>query len=1014
MILTSLVHNFIKKQRHHVIFLAGDLSVAGEMVRHQLQLPDHRETLPLQHARVDFAANSGTGVGRNTYVPNETQSPQDRNEPFTNKTQNKFKDNKNGTKFNVKQPDLIFPPHYESASSGSTTTSTFSEPNPSKHRNWDLFERTVGDWTPAITPVGVTCDVLRSRNDNQMAQGLIRPVHPKPKSGYIPELCGEYQQAPPGLGCLRRHEIPVHEERTVPTSNFRQLSFIPIVHGTPLESPMAVEYLASRCETRLETPSVGGKRSPTVEQRNNCRNVEGNLEGSAPSVKTWVSECEQGGRSVQTFLNPNKDYTEARREPHLHSMGEREQDISNTSKRNTIPLLCLSHHGRDNIFESPNPVAETSFFERSKERAAPGIGGQRLYEALNEEGWRKPPPRCRSESRTYCTNTQTQVGFGKQISGCHNGIHRTTKPLETSQPDRTCRSSATNSKNRNGSNTILSPDIPWVKSIVEGFHLPKFPLWQSRIPEGYQLHAPKELPDYNADWTETKRLWYTAGLGHRWDEVMTAIAPDVLPIFDIRAKARDSFLDNDVLDQMCSTDVLSEFFPTDSQECWPTCTMWLRPEEEKRRMRIITWPRLLNYTAQYTPDVPLRDMVDILQLLHGNGNVYAATIDIKCSFFNYILPEKSWQFHRIRVRTSTGVRYFYQKRAAMGHVATPELLNSTMRAVTFDAKSFNVTAYTHIDNIILVGSKADVDRYFEIVMSRLKKARLTVGEQKFGSNISFLGMQWDFQFGTIHLGEKAKSKLLKIQSIITSSSSILTLQLYLHLVGTLNYYSRILWFYSTTNFWCDYFDQRANLVRILNTGLQLHERIPTDLYLYRRLHDWCCALMSTAAVPIPPLLDPPTVIYVTDASLTWGGAGAALRYNSVHVGKKRWSVDETCTTINPLELRSLAYAVEKEPRVREPPAATGVWLTDSQVDISILQKKLARSSECNNQLMWVLRTLATRNVFVTRALHINSDVNPMDNLSRGLQFTSSDHRLLCQIYEHFFCSKMPQPIFSDW
>lgn len=676
------------------------------------------------------------------------------------------------------------------------------------------------------------------------------------------------------------------------------------------------------------------------------------------------------------------------------------EDVAVTAKRNQILFGRVPRTTGDVPSSSDNfhKVGEEPNFSPCCDkggRECPREGG--FHEAQYQEGGSGNCDGIRDKTTPHCPDAQAQImdrNFCSQYYGrlfaTGDEVARVTGP----------RFHGSRSEDEP---TVSEPvhEPAWLACIIDGYHPPKVPEYLVDLPVGYTLHAPR-MNVVNME--EVEMMWKTAGLHARWEVVVHALSPSERPPLAPSHTRRPSELSASVVQGLLDGDVIEEVAEdaTDKREGYPTASVWLRAEPSRKRCRVITWPRVLNewvYASGYTPDVPLKDAVDMFQFVHFGA--YCFTADVKCSFFQWPLFSRSKKWYRLYIRIDGRTRIFTQKRMCMGHVASPEMLNSSLRAAIYDASRFRIFGYIHIDNLILIGCKEDVERYVPIVLSRLNKMNIVLGEQAFGETASFCGIRFNFVQKTVQLGEKG---IKKLQYLLRSLTASISIRDYIKAVGVINFYSRVLFYYSSVYFSCDYFDVVQHLrgiARCLSSGEVQLDTVITFPALYR-FKTWATRLFKSDPVMVPNLNGPISVIYITDASEEFGIAGAIIRRERIAI---RWLRKKCTNGINALELQALVATIQADSLDYQEGHELAMWIGDNQSDLWIMRRKTCRSSAINNPLMRVLRVMAKYSRVFKCIEYIPSKSNPVDARSRGMHTPKWAIKYIQSIYQKYFPSE---------
>ena len=115
-------------------------------------------------------------------------------------------------------------------------------------------------------------------------------------------------------------------------------------------------------------------------------------------------------------------------------------------------------------------------------------------------------------------------------------------------------------------------------------------------------------------------------------------------------------------------------------------------EAEKGRRRPIYWPKALNRALEdKIPQVELSDSIEHAQV---EKNIWAATFDLKASFFQIELPPRTRELFGLM--TNCGTHRF--KRLPMGFSASPFIMNEVTKLCAATGVE-NVRTDVYIDNV---------------------------------------------------------------------------------------------------------------------------------------------------------------------------------------------------------------------------------------------------------------------------------------------------------------------------
>lgn len=867
--------------------------------------------------------------------------------------------------------------------------------------------------------IGNSVESYHVRGGNQTAENGARPSgHSAEERSTVDRgrVCGVYDHKSESGGhvihdvcestiqsndCKGRCQLVGREKRNVQMSNFRKIPFRPLLVGLPTRSSLAPRPNVDRFEEGISQIDGGSLGRDTVDTKRLREYPKKALAPGEFLLEDGSSDSKQNGRVGKDKERADTNDWLEWSEFYGHTLEEVYQDFATEPKSNAIYLGYDVGSQRD----ATNATAGIGIRKTSAipsdghqgSRDVSGVGG--FQQAFDEKRRCNVGDGGGNKSSVTGGDIEAQVVDGNGCPYNYNRLPSNLSTLETTCIHRTSGGIEEDERN------IPETQLRFVQSIVDGVRSPKIPEYLVSVPDGYVLHAPKMN---NVNIIEIEAAWTRAGFAHRWKIVSEALVNLEEPtVQHQRLRCRISEVSRKVLDELRSAEII------DAQETQESTVMdlkksgkldnmallWLRAEvgAGKKRCRVITWPYKLNERCRemgYIPDVPLVDAVDMLKFVHKG--TFAFALDVKCSFFQWDLAaianttspmndgERVRKWYRLYIRTDDG-KYWkaHQRRMAMGMVASPEMLNTSLRSAAYDAHIFGVFAYIHIDNMILVGSKEQVLLYADMVLHRLSVMGIVLGSKVQGEMVEFCGFALNFVLKTVTLAEKGIRKLQFIQRTVRAET---TVGEYLRQIGSLNYYARVLWYFDTRNYACDYFDVILGLRKIgsdMQIGLKLSSIITFPAL--RRFQVWITKLLKSLimykGLKVPNTNKPPAVVYITDAWIQYGVAFCILRKGRVVIGYQ--SVVQDAENVNALEMHGLTLAVESDDFSSEPDEAC-LWIGDNNPSLFCCMKKRTRSSAINNELMYLLRALSRRNRIIVETKYVGSKQNPMDPRSRGL------------------------------
>ena len=415
-----------------------------------------------------------------------------------------------------------------------------------------------------------------------------------------------------------------------------------------------------------------------------------------------------------------------------------------------------------------------------------------------------------------------------------------------------------------------------------------------------------------------------------------------------------------------------------TEKCRVTSNIFLVPEIEKHRFRVITWPIELNsnITEIYKEmgTFSLNDITETFVIVQDS--THGAVIDLKCSFYQVGLSTAQGDAFIFKANDQR----YRMKKLPMGLSTSAEIMQLICTQLT--EKCNQVHIVVHIDNILIAGSKDKVNEAVSTILETAKSQDITVGECLSGSQVEAFGFRFDFQSQEVTISAK---KLIKIKALRDVQWQSLTIREFLAHYGKIFYYARAMWSHSTsTNCLSDHFNsiqllrQTARKITetdylTLDTELHLTN---TDISSIKKMLE---SLLRSPAVPLTSLKRKFLTV-TSDASNT--GAGWIVRDENNNI-LREMSTDSTddLRHINEKELHSLGLAIKAcSQMIKEPHQIS--WYSDNITAITVLEKKSSASRTLNDVLRFVQHMSQIYNLPVTRSKWIPTAQNEADELSR--------------------------------
>ena len=430
--------------------------------------------------------------------------------------------------------------------------------------------------------------------------------------------------------------------------------------------------------------------------------------------------------------------------------------------------------------------------------------------------------------------------------------------------------------------------------------------------------------------------------------------------------------------------------------------LFLVAEGDKKRWRIITWPISMNMhmeTSYFTKDeFTLEDVLDICKWMGTQAGKSGFTVDLKCSFYQVLLPEQIRDAFVFRV----GKRFFRFRRLPMGLATAPEIMQliSTVLAEEAKAKSggqgLRVSYKVHVDNIVFVGEENDCLEVQKNLIEIAKEWKITFSENTtVSSSVTFVGMVFD-------LG-KPDSRYSSVTASIKKIEKIAKLTLPMHTdvqhcistISKLLYYSRILWhsdvlfpqasdsgnvrslafYYVSITFF-------RQLARVIGSDMSsLKNQLTITPQIMNDFHRWKATLLGSPAAQLNLSSFKLFKSEVwTDASLEATGVVVRTTSGEEHFYKEVFEIEH----INCLELRTLGDYIKEFCWVQRNMTINAIdWFTDSQVAFYAMEKKYSGSYQINECLKFIQFQLARSRGIIHRQSWVPTETMLADYLTRS-------------------------------
>lgn len=393
-------------------------------------------------------------------------------------------------------------------------------------------------------------------------------------------------------------------------------------------------------------------------------------------------------------------------------------------------------------------------------------------------------------------------------------------------------------------------------------------------------------------------------------------------------------------------------------------------EKLKNRRRAIYWPKALNSAVEHLK--PNVDLTDPIEHARVEKNIFAATFDLKASFYQVELPEKTREMFGIICECGC----FRFRRLPMGFSISPFLMNEITKQAAEAAQTDEVKADVYIDNIRLTSNdRQKLEESCKKLRSHCKNNNITLNDEP-GNDVhqqgDFLGLSYNYKVGTVKLGRKTFEKLQ-----LTKIPKRAPRREYLEIFGLILFATRALKIHPAS-----FYDQIKFIRKKCCTG-ELDDEVEIWPSVVKGFESWIEVLKMNKPTR-HEIGEPhsPDAILFTDASVIGWGA-VLLCGPNVFSTAGRWSSPIDCSQICEFEAKAIAVAVERFCNILQN-AKTITIRTDNTATMHTLKKGTAREFELNGAIAECAR--AFKNCSPNAAIfvsHVSTLVNPADPLSRG-------------------------------
>ena len=383
-------------------------------------------------------------------------------------------------------------------------------------------------------------------------------------------------------------------------------------------------------------------------------------------------------------------------------------------------------------------------------------------------------------------------------------------------------------------------------------------------------------------------------------------------------------------------------------------------EEAKRRRRLVHDALTPNVMCADPPNPRFASIERVQHLVHEGE--YAASLDLKCCYFQYGLQKAVRKFFAIR----NGSKVYQPTRLSMGFKWAVVLANAALKHWGAEAGVKMHKADFYVDNVFLVGVKAEVLPQLQKLVDILETNGYTVGAVNHGTRVEHRGMLLDMTAKTVQLKSAFVEKAFRRWSTCAFRWNETR-----SLIGMLVYGLQVLreplgTLYHVFKFWA------RNVETEPATKVKWWEAVREQLTIAMRL------VHANGPVVIPLDLDEPRDFIVADACTTTGVIAAIL----VSGGRAIYFTQQSrFTEIAAMEMEAIDLAVRRW-------AHTGHavhLISDSVVTLTAIAKGLSANFHVNSQAVELVVWMRDANVQPV-LWYINTKHNHADPLTRTFLF----------------------------
>jgi hypothetical protein len=436
--------------------------------------------------------------------------------------------------------------------------------------------------------------------------------------------------------------------------------------------------------------------------------------------------------------------------------------------------------------------------------------------------------------------------------------------------------------------------------------------------------------------------------------------------------------------------------------------VFLTPEMEKERNRIITWTIIANMLMQYEWDHEVAHQADIIDIVQDVYHQAGAAFDLKCSFYQVLLET---EMRRAFVFQCFGKKYRFC-RLPMGFVPSAEIMQLITQALGAAVKKAvpKITYRVHVDNILFTGDFDDVAQAIAEANAVARRWNITFSEDCLTpkNEVKFHAVILNFTNRTAQISPKGEKRLNSIaeftnrmiQHATDRDSHLVSLPIrkgdwpLIKLVSTLTFWGRTIFKGSAwqAGDWAAHF-QILQLVRSVAHAFAIGAKsYSMNVEALRRLRAFTIKLQKTNIVQIPNMNNTETICKIaTDASCTGGGF---ILYLSGEWGSRLsvpfpWLSPIAAKDIGTYEVKAIATALASIPQnFWDSVGGNNMKVieteSDSTVAIGAIEKGYSPVAAINS-LVAVILSLGRKYKFRLALKHVRTTILEADVVSRAFE-----------------------------